>query len=80
MEENKVTLSLKEYIELYEGQKEKNVELQQLVELLFEDTELTSNKKELKFDYYDSKLMRFLKDKYPERYAKQVEFLNNEEE
>ena len=61
MEENKVTISLKEYIELYEGQKERNTEMQVLLELIFQDTELTSDNKELKFDYYNSKLMRFLK-------------------
>ena len=80
MEENKVTISLKEYIELYEGQKERNLEMQVLLELIFRDTELTTSKKELKFDYYDSKLMAFLKDKYPERYKKQLELLRNEEE
>ena len=78
MEENKVTISLKEYIELYEGQKERNLEMQVLLELIFRDTELTTSKKELKFDYYDSKLMAFLKDKYPERYKKQLELLRNE--
>ena len=80
MEENKVTISLKEYIELYEGQKERNTEMQVLLELIFQDTELTSDNKELKFDYYNSKLMRFLKEEYPERYKKQVELLNAEEE
>ena len=44
MEENKVTISLKEYIELYEGQKERNTEMQVLLELIFQDTELTSKK------------------------------------
>ena len=80
MEENKVTISLKEYIELYEGQKERNTEMQVLLELIFQDTELTTDNKELKFDYYNSKLMRFIKEKYPERYKKQVELLNAEEE
>ena len=80
MEENKVTMPLKEYIELYEGQKERNAEMQVLLELIFQDTELTSDNKELKFDYYNSKLMRFLKEKYPERYKKQVELLNAEED
>lgn len=80
MEENKVVMTLKEYIELYEGQKERNIEMQLLLELIFQDTELTSNNKELKFDYYNSKLMSFLKDKYPERYLKQVEILRETEE
>lgn len=80
MEENKVVMTLKEYIELYEGQKERNIEMQLLLELIFQDTELTSNNKELKFDYYNSKLMSFLKDKYPERYLKQVEILREAEE
>lgn len=79
MEENKVVMTLKEYIELYEGQKERNIEMQLLLELIFQDTELTSNNKELKFDYYNSKLMSFLKDKYPERYLKQVEILRETE-
>lgn len=78
MEENKVTISLKEYIELYEGQKENDTEKQVLLELIFNDTELTSNKEDLNFDYYNSKLMRFLKEHYPERYKKQVEILKSE--
>ena len=65
MEENKVTISLKEYLELYEGQKDKNLEFQVLLELVFQNTELTTDKKNLKFDYYNSKLMTFLKEKYP---------------
>lgn len=80
MEENKVTISLKEYLELYEGQKEKNLEFQVLLELVFQDTELTSDKKNLKFNYYNSNLMTFLKDKYPEKYQKQVELLKEMED
>lgn len=80
MEENKVTISLKEYIEMYEGQKERNLELQMLLELIFQDTELSSDRKSLKFDYYNSKLMNFLKDKYPEKYQRQIEILKEEEE
>lgn len=79
MEENKVTISLKEYIELYEGQKENDKEKQILLELIFNDTELTNNGKNLRFDYYNSKLMNYLKENYPKRYAKQVEILKNEE-
>lgn len=75
MDENKVTISLKEYIKLYEGQKERNAEMQILLELIFQDTELTRDNKELQFDYYNSNLMRFLKEKYPEHYRKQLEFL-----
>lgn len=80
MEENKVTITLEQYIELYEGQKERNTEMQVLLELLFNDTELTTDKKDLKFDYYNSKLTRFLKEKYPERYEKQLKILKEEKE
>ena len=80
MEENKVTISLEKYIEMYEGQKERDLELQTLLELIFQNTELSSDKKKLKFDYYDSRLMGFLKDKYPEKYQKQIKFLKEEEE
>lgn len=80
MEENKVTISLEEYIKLYEGQKERNSEMQVLLELIFQDTELTNNQNELKFDYYNSKLMRYLKEKYPDKYKKQIELLKEEEE
>lgn len=80
MEENKVTISLKEYIEMYEGQKDNNVEKNVLLELVFQNTELTNNGKDLRFDYYNSKLMRYLKEKYPEKYQKQVELLKEEEE
>lgn len=80
MEENKVTISLKEYINLYEGQKENDSEKNVLLELIFQSTELDSSKKDLRFDYYNSKLMRFLKEKYPEKYQRQVEILKEEEE
>lgn len=80
MEENKVTISLKEYLELYEGQKDKNLEFQVLLELVFQNTELTTDKKNLKFDYYNSKLMTFLKEKYPEKYQKQIELLKELED
>ena len=76
MEENKVMISLEEYIKLYEGQKK----MQLLLELIFNDTELTSNNNDLKFDYYNSKLMRYLKEKYPDRYKKQIELLKEEED
>mgnify|MGYP005797114385 CR=1 FL=1 len=80
MEENKVMISLEEYIKLYEGQKENNTEIQLLLELIFNDTELTSNNNDLKFDYYNNKLMRYLKEKYPDRYKKQIELLKEEED
>lgn len=48
MEESKVTISLKEYLELYEGQKDKNLEFQVLLELVFQNTELTNDKKRAK--------------------------------
>lgn len=80
MEENKVTISLKEYVDLYEGQKETNAEMQVLVELLFQNTGLTSDSKELKFDYYASKIIRFLKEKYPEKYKEQLKILQELEE
>ena len=55
MEENKVTISLKEYLKLYDGQKERDKEFQTLLAMVFENTELTGDKKNLKFDYYNSK-------------------------
>ncbi len=78
MEENKVVISLGEYIRLYEGQKETNLELNMILELLFEDTELTSDGNNLKFDYYDSNLMSYLKDHYPEKYEKQIKYLKKD--
>ena len=80
MEENKVTLSLKDYLNLYDGLKETNKEFQTLLAMVFENTELTDDKKDLKFDYYYSKMMSYLKQNYPEQYQKQVEFLKNEED
>lgn len=80
MEENKVTISLKEYLKLYDGQKERDKEFQTLLAMVFENTELTNDKKGLKFDYYNSKMMSYLKQNYPEKYQKQVNFLNNEED
>lgn len=55
MEENKVTISLNEYLKLYDGQKERDKEFQTLLAMVFENTELTGDKKNLKFDYYNSK-------------------------
>ena len=40
MEENKVTISLKEYIELYKGQKENDKEKQILLELILKVLQL----------------------------------------
>nr|DAW37680.1 MAG TPA: hypothetical protein [Caudoviricetes sp.] len=80
MEENKVTISLNEYLKLYDGQKERDKEFQTLLAMVFENTELTGDKKNLKFDYYNSKMMSYLKQNYPEKYQKQVNFLNNEED
>lgn len=80
MEENKVTISLNEYLKLYDGQKERDKEFQILLAMVFENTDLTDNKKDLKFDYYNSKMMSYLKQNYPEKYQKQVNFLNNEED
>ena len=78
MEENKVTISLEEYIRLYECQKNKNLELNVIIELLFQDTVLTSDGTKLKFDYYNSKLMGYLKEHYPEKYEKQIKYLKEE--
>ena len=78
MEENKVILTLTDYLKMYDNQKENDKEKEILLELVFNDTELTNNNQDLKFDYYNSKLMKFLKEKYPERYKEQVEFLKNE--
>ena len=80
MEENKVTISLNEYLKLYDGQKERDKEFQTLLAMVFENTKLTGDKKDLKFDYYNSKMMSYLKQNYPEKYQKQVNFLNNEED
>lgn len=80
MEENKVILSLEEYLKLYDGQKERDKEFQTLLAMIFENTELTNNKKDLRFDYYNSKMMSYLKQNYPEKYQKQVDSLNNEED
>ena len=80
MEENKITISLNEYLKLYDGQKERDKEFQILLAMVFENTDLTDNKKDLKFDYYNSKMMSYLKQNYPEKYQKQVNFLNNEED
>lgn len=80
MEENKVTISLEDYLKLYESQKEKNLELNIIIELLFQDTELTSDGNKLKFDYYNSKLMGYLKEHYPEKYEKQIKYLKEDYE
>lgn len=80
MEENKVVITLSEYIRLYESQKEKNLELNIILELIFQDTELTSDGNKLKFDYYNSKLMAYLKEHYPEKYGKQIKYLKEDYE
>ena len=80
MEENKVVITLSEYIRLYESQKEKNLELNMILELIFNDTELTNDGNNLKFDYYNSKLMGYLKEHYPEKYEKQIKYLKEDYE
>ena len=60
MEENKVTLSLEKYMEMYDKTKKIEKQLSQLGSLILNYTELNDKKEDLRIDGYDMKYGRTL--------------------
>ena len=83
MEENKVTLKLEDYLKLYNENNELKGNLNELLSLLINNTELTNNKKQLQMDGYNCKYGRIIdlvKELKPEEYQKRYEYLMQDEE
>lgn len=78
MEEGKVIISLENYNKLIVDRIEAEKREEKLIELIFNNVELTSNKQELKFDYYNSKMMCYLKNNYKNKYDEHFNFLISE--
>lgn len=76
MEEGKVIISLENYNKLITDR----IEAEKLLELIFNNVELTNNKQELQFDYYNSKMMYYLKNNYKNKYDEHFNFLISEGE
>lgn len=83
MEENKVTLKLDDYLKIYNENNELKGKLNEILSLLINNTELTSNKKQLQMDGYNCKYGRIIdlvKELRPEEYKKRYEYLMQDEE
>lgn len=83
MEENKVTLKLDDYLKIYNENNVLRSQLNEVLSLLLNNTELTSNKKQLQLSSYDCKYGRLIdvvKELKPEEYQKRYEYLIKDEE
>lgn len=83
MEENKVTLSLDKYIEMYDKTKKIENQLSQIGSLILNCTELNSKKEDLRIDGYDLKSGRILdliKEIFPQEYETRLNALKEDEE
>lgn len=83
MEENKVTISLEDYIKMYDEMKELKNKLAQLGSLILNYTELNSKEDDLIVDGYDMKYGRTLdiiKEIFPKEYCIRLESLKKEKE
>ena len=83
MEENKVTLSLDKYMEMYEKRKKMENQLSQLCSLILNYTELNDKKDNLRIDGYDMKYGRTLdlvKEIFPQEYETRLKALKEDEE
>lgn len=83
MEENKVTLSLDKYMEMYDNTKKIENQLSQIGSLILNCTELNSKKEDLRIDGYDLKSGRILdliKEIFPQEYETRLKALKEDEE
>ena len=81
--ENKVVMSLEKYNELYEGVKEKDIKLMQIVSLILNYTEFDEDKNKLIIDTYHMKygrLMDIVKEIAPKEYETRLKELKDEED
>lgn len=83
MEENKVTLKLEDYLKIYNEINVLKGQLNEILGLLLNSTELTNNKKQLQLDGYECKYGRIIdivKELRPEEYQKRYEYLIKDED
>ena len=81
--ENKVILTLEDFLKIRDSKITQNKNISELVNLLFNCMELNKNKEDLNFEIYSLKEERvkiLLKELDPERYQKLLETLKQEEE
>lgn len=82
MEDNKVTLTLEEYLKMYDYSREVNSALKELKEYLFSAFEYYEEKDTIKFDKYnlnDTKMTNLLKKLFPNEFESQINYLKMED-
>lgn len=83
MDDNKVTMSLEKYNELYENIKSKEIKLQEMTSLILNYTELNDKGNSLIMDSYHAKYGRLLdivKELNPKEYETRLQELKKEED
>ena len=78
MEDNKVILTLDEYLKMYDYEKEIDSTLKELKEYLFSAFEYNDEKDIIKFDKYnlnDNKMTNLLKKLFPREFENQIQYL-----
>lgn len=83
MEENKVVLSLQEYLKLYDNSKEIDNTLKELKHYLFNAFEYNKEKNIMKFDKYnlsDVKMTNLIKKLFPDEFENQLNLLRGLED
>ena len=83
MENNQVTISLKDYLKSYDYTKELENKLSQLSSLILNYTELNDKKQDLRIDGYEMKygrLLDIIKEIMPEEYNERLSSLLKDEE
>lgn len=83
MEENKVVLTLKEYLNLYEKSKANDIVISKIITLLLGSCELSGNKEYLELDAYTLKnnkinkqnIIGIIKENFNEEYEKMFNIL-----
>lgn len=81
--ENKVILTLDEYLKMRDTKMQQDKNISELINLLFNCAELNRDKTDLKFETYhlrDERIKVLIKELDYERYQKTLEILRQEEE
>lgn len=81
--ENKVILTLEEYLKMRDSKMNQDKNISELINLLFNCAELNRDKTDLKIDTYclkEERVKILLKELEPKRYEKLLEILKGEEE
>lgn len=82
MEDNKITLTLEEYLKMYDYSKEIDNTLKELKQYLFNAFEYDDEKDTIKFDKYnlnDNKMTNLLKKLFPNEFENQIQYLKMED-